>query len=64
MSLNRLDEIHDNEWWYLDSKTEIWHRFQKKDYHQKINELYCFISMLGTENDKLKEELRIKNETV
>ena len=55
MSLKRIDREYDGDWWYKDE--EIWFKFEREDLLDKINELYSFISELGTENDALKKEI-------
>lgn len=55
--MGRIEEFWDGDWWYRDNDTGIWHKFQHKDYLQKIDDLFCLISQIGTENDKLIEAL-------
>lgn len=52
----KLDYYRDGDWWWK-TDTNVNHKFNHKDYLEKIEKLYAFISELGTENDELKNQL-------
>jgi len=57
--MEREEQFYEGEWWYKDPEREIWHKFQKEDYLNKIKIMYDVIYKIKDLNTLMLDEIEI-----